>query len=101
MRGRGLMWTGLIGFVVGLLALVVCLLLPVLAGPNVSWSEAMLGIIPSGVLTLVFLVLTMIGLAMMLNSQQIDSPRRHRRRDYDEEVDEDDEEDEPRRRRQR
>lgn len=94
MRARGLMWTGLIGFIVGLAALVVCLLLPVLAGPNISWSEAMLGIIPSGALALVFLVLAMIGMALMLNSKQSRPPRR-RRREFDEDDNEafDDEDD--------
>ena len=62
----------MIGFIVGLVALAVCLILPAALGPNVSWGEAMLGIIPAGVLTLVFLVLMLIGMASMVSST---SPR--------------------------
>src|SRR5262245_13186096 len=81
MRGRRMMWTGMIGFIVGLVALAVCLILPAALGPNVSWGEAMLGIIPSGVLTLAFLVLMLIGMATMMSHQQDRSQRRSRRDD--------------------
>ncbi|MCI0684817.1 MAG: hypothetical protein L0Y71_22195 [Gemmataceae bacterium] len=106
MPGKRLMWTGLIGFVVGLIALLICLLLPVVAGPNVSWGEAMLGIIPSGVLTLVFLVLMLIGMATLMSNQQDRPRRRSHREEYDddeyEDNDDDDEDDRrPRRRRSR
>ena len=101
MRGRGLMWTGLIGFIVGLIALLICLLLPVVLGPNVSWSEAMMGIIPSGGLTLVFLVLMLIGMATLVSSRQ-DEPRpRSRRDEYDDDEDEYDDDRGSRRRRSR
>lgn len=105
MRGKRMMWTGLIGFVVGLIALLICLMLPVVLGPNVSWGEAALGIIPAGILTLVFLVLMLIGMATAVGSQSSraggrgsrawdendeedeDRPRRRRRRDMDEDDD--------------
>ena len=91
-----LMWTGLIGFVIGLIALIICLLLPVIAGPNVSWGEAMFGILPAGGLTLVFLVLMLVGMASAMSHR--DSGGRRRRRDDDED---DDDEDRPRRRSRR
>lgn len=80
---RGLFWTGLIGFIVSLLALIFCLLLPIINGPRTSWGEAMAGIIPAGVLTLVFLVLFIVGLTATVNRPGDDwersrrSPRRH------------------------
>ena len=101
MRGRGLMWTGLIGFIVGLVALLICLLLPLILGPNVSWGEAMMGIIPSGVLTLVFLVLMLIGMATLVSSRQDEPRRRSRRDEYDDEDDDDGDDRGPRRRRSR
>ena len=101
MRGRGLMWTGLIGFIVGLIALLICLLLPVVLGPNVSWGEAMMGIIPTGVLTLVFLVLMLIGMATLMSSRQDEPRRRSRRDECDDDEDEYDDDRGSRRRRSR
>jgi hypothetical protein len=83
MPGKRLMWTGLIGFIVGLIALLVCLLLPVALGPNVSWGEAMLGIIPSAILAVVFLVLMLIGMATAVSSA---GERRRRDVDWDDDV---------------
>ena len=96
MPGKRLMWTGLIGFVVGLIVLLVCLLLPVALGPNVSWGEAMLGIIPAAVFTVIFLVVMLVGMATALSSQGDDGrPRRRSRHDEDDW----DDDDRPRRRR--
>lgn len=99
MPGKRLMWTGLIGFVAGLLVLLVCLLLPAVLGPNVSWGEAMLGIIPAAVLTVIFLVLMLVGMAMAVSSQGDGDGRRRSRDDDENDWHDDHDRDRPRRRR--
>jgi uncharacterized membrane protein len=87
MPGKRMMWTGLIGCIAGLIALAVCLILPLALGPNVSWGEAMLGIIPSALLTIIFLVLMLIGMAMAMGGDDGRRRRRSREQDWDDEDD--------------
>ncbi len=60
--------TGLIGFIVSLVVLIISVLLPILVGRGVSWREAAVGIVPGAIGSLVFLVVMFIGLFLMLNA---------------------------------
>jgi hypothetical protein len=93
MTGRGTFLAGLIGFGVSLLALFVSLALPIINGPRTSWREAMVGILPSGFLVIVFLIVMFLGIFLMISNNQRDG--RRRRREYDD--DDWDEEPPPRR----
>lgn len=105
--GKRLFWIGLIGLGVSLLVLVVALIVPLVSGGRSSWGESLVAIIPAGVLAVVCLILTFIGLFGMQQEQldryrsryddEEDEPCRRRRRDEDD----DDDDDRPRRRRNR
>jgi hypothetical protein len=75
--------TGMIGFLLSLAVLGVSLLLPVAMGPNVSWGEAMMGVIPGALFSLVFLGVMLIGLFQMLNGSREQPRKRH----YEDEED--------------
>jgi hypothetical protein len=81
MSGRGTFLTGLIGFGVSVLTLFVSLALPIINGPRTSWREATIGILPSGLLVIVFLFVMFLGMFLMLSS--IQRYGRRRRRAYD------------------
>ncbi len=52
-----LLKTATIGITISLLALVISLALPIFMGPAISWDEAKIGYIPSGIALLMFLIL--------------------------------------------
>ena len=98
MRGKRTFLIGLIGLGVSLVALLISLLLPALNAPRIRWGEAMVGIIPSAVLSVAFLIMLVLGLFAQMNERYERLEKRTRRSDWDEEEEEEDER-RPRRRR--
>ncbi len=81
-------WIGLIGLIVAGLALLIFLLLPLLTNGRASWREAAIGIIPSAVFTVGFLIVMLLG----LTNPPRGARRRRRRRDDDDDDDDYDDE---------
>jgi hypothetical protein len=81
--GLVLLIIGLVGLFLSGSVLVVSLVLPVVSDGKTSWDEAMMGIVPGGCCSFVFLALAVVGLVLMLTGKKGPPERRRRRRDED------------------
>lgn len=57
---------GVICFLLSLCVLGVSTSLPIINGPRTSWSEAMAGIIPAGICSVLSLIIAIVGLVLVL-----------------------------------
>ncbi len=61
---------GILGVLLGLLVTVVSVALPIVNGPNTSWDEAMLGIIPGVIVLLLSLPVFLIGIIFVIKNRK-------------------------------
>jgi hypothetical protein len=60
----------ILGVLLGLLVTVVSVALPIVNGPNTSWDEAMLGIIPGVIVLLLSLPVFLIGIIFVIKNRK-------------------------------
>ena len=61
---------GILGVLLGLLVTGVSVALPIVNGPNTSWEEAMLGIIPGAFVLVVSFFIFLLGLLFVIKNRK-------------------------------
>ena len=61
---------GILGLLLGLLVTGVSVALPIVNGPNTSWDEAMLGIIPGAFVLVVSFFVFLLGLIFVIKNRK-------------------------------
>lgn len=60
------MIVGIVLFLLSLCAVGVSVSLPIINGPRTSWNEAMMGIIPASICSVLSLIIAVVGLVLVL-----------------------------------
>ncbi len=70
MFGKIALVLGILGVLIGGLALIVSLLLPSLTNGRTSWEEALLGIIPAAIVLFFSFIIAVVGLILVLKNRK-------------------------------
>ncbi|MEZ5428119.1 MAG: hypothetical protein R2747_17740 [Pyrinomonadaceae bacterium] len=70
MFGKIALILGILGVLLGGLALIISVALPILTDGRTSWEEALLGIIPSAVFLFFAFILAVIGLILVIKGRK-------------------------------